>query len=682
VSKKKKKKTKKHNIMSDQKAAAAAGFNKLFARPAVQYTAVKSKTNLPFTATQTPTTAEQSKLEEDAAVQSRPTSAATLTSIVAIAQPEVEYSNVTIGADHKRKAAKKGLTVESDTDSDVDFHEDVEKDEFGELSELDMAMKEDLIAKIIHDDQQHTSNHALTAEQQLNRETKIANLKHSEIQEQQKGYVEAFRAANAVDFEELAKDPQALLMSALKDSSQNQYISNKNRVIKAGFPWTTKGLYGYFTSAKIACNVANSSCYSTLSTFKFLYSIENYGAKLPENDEHLLRLVLRARKNRCPDIPRIVGAITKERLEELHKLYKIKRNANLLTELEYNELLDLSTILYACALRIFQGRSLTATSITFDPKNPQIAWVDVPAKCTNTSRIMESKTVHPEFITKVKEIIERRKHNALLFPLWAKSETGASDADRLHYENLLKKVNQEAADFYCWPAATSFHGTHNFRHGAAQDAFAEGGVHLVMLRTGHLSQACALHYARSDLERKHQSLFAKLSPSSKVSEINTFLEQARAKVKKARETCDITPILNAVKNTPSNPLPNLSNRTDNEVRLLLDQRAKNQVIVEQYVTRRRQRSPPKALPRGVSFNPPPSEFSRWPAEDTKIVVLQLDNGDPIPTVLPKDFPVCKDELLQYVKKRLDGWIKQQEAICGPQAPYFGLLDSRNYQQRK
>ena len=91
----------------------------------------------------------------------------------------------------------------------------------------------------------------------------------------------------------------------------------------------------------------------------------------------------------------------------------------------------------------------------------------------------------------------------------------------------------------------------------------------------------------------------------------------------------------------------------NEVRLLLDQRAKNHIIVEQYQTRRRQRSPQKALPKGVSFNPPPSELSRWPTEDTKTVILQLDNGDPIPTVLPTEFTVFKHELLQTVKRRLD-----------------------------
>ena len=40
--------------------------------------------------------------------------------------------------------------------------------------------------------------------------------------------------------------------------------------------------------------------------------------------------------------------------------------------------------------------------------------------------------------------------------------------------------------------------THNFGHGAAQDAFEEGGLQLVMLRTGHESRECAKHYATHD----------------------------------------------------------------------------------------------------------------------------------------------------------------------------------------
>lgn len=40
-----------------------------------------------------------------------------------------------------------------------------------------------------------------------------------------------------------------------------------------------------------------------------------------------------------------------------------------------------------------------------------------------------------------------------------------------------------------------------FRHGAAQDAYLEGGVYLVVLRTGHECDDVALRYALQDVER-------------------------------------------------------------------------------------------------------------------------------------------------------------------------------------
>jgi hypothetical protein len=45
---------------------------------------------------------------------------------------------------------------------------------------------------------------------------------------------------------------QTFLLGAIKASSQEQYASNKNRVIKAGHRWDHDGLYDYFTDEKVA----------------------------------------------------------------------------------------------------------------------------------------------------------------------------------------------------------------------------------------------------------------------------------------------------------------------------------------------------------------------------------------------------------------------------------------------
>jgi hypothetical protein len=337
-------------------------------------------------------------------------------------------------------------------------------------------------------------------------------------------------------------------------------------------------------------------------------------------------------------------------------------------------------MLYACALRMFQGRSLTATSVTFNKnRKSDVAWVDVPAKVTSQNRIIESKVVHPLFIDKVKEIIERRKHNTLLFPLWGVAGSGSSDATRLRLENLMKDLNQVAANTFKWPGSNSYHGTHNFRHGAAQDAYAEGGTHVVMLRTGHLSQACAQHYARSDLERTRKSVFANLRPDAKLSDIRKFLDEVHEKIKKARETADISPILQAAKENKFSPLQNLTAHNDNELRAIIESRKVNEETVREQKCRR-QRSPPRKPGAGVTYQPPPIEFARWDIDDTKIVVLQDNFGNRIPARLPNAFRAVPGDLVSDTAARLDSWFEKQRV--GPTAPLTALLDIRNYQRKQ
>lgn len=337
-----------------------------------------------------------------------------------------------------------------------------------------------------------------------------------------------------------------MLRACIKASSQKQYQSNKSRVEKAGYEWSVNGLVGYFTDEQVACRVGNGSCYSILSTYKLLFSIENEGQIMNRHDENYLRMTLRSRKNYCPDLPRIVGAITLERLQQLHIYYEAlfnsdkhntqKREDQKLSEEDYQDLVDASTLLYCCALRIFQLRSLTADSFWFSPSNDRVAWVSVPAKVTRQARFSENKLVHEDFRPIVEEILQRRgKDNTLLFPRWVKLETG-SDSERIRLESLMKRLNQEAADLYDWPYLSSFHGTHNFRHGAAQDAFAKGGTKLVMMRTGHLSKACAQYYARSDLERDTRHAFASLKLPKQKDEIENFLSNVTKQVDKMRQS--------------------------------------------------------------------------------------------------------------------------------------------------
>lgn len=592
-------------------------------------------------------------------------------------QASTSFSNHIIGA--KKKRTKK-CESDSDTDSEADFAEAIEVEDYGELDPTEVDVKQQLEADLIINESESDIKHR-TAEQHLEIQSKIVSLNHEHQQSLTRQATREARKSWGTEFEKLAENQQQLFLSALKNSSQNQYDSNKNRVLKAGFKWNTQGLYRYFTSAKVAETVGNSSCYSIVSTFKFFYAIEHNGSKLPENEENLLRLTLRARKNRIPDVPRIVGAIGKEKLVQLHALYDALLLTGKLSPNDHTELVDFTTMLYAGALRIFQGRSLTATSITFNERNNEIAWIDVPSKSHAQNRFTESKTLSPSFIQKVRDIVNRRKaaNHTLLFPLWAKAENDASDAGRLRLENLLKDLNQQAANLYCWPAAISFHGTHNFRHGAAMDAFEEGGVQLTMLRTGHISQGCAEHYARSELERLRKCAFANMTSSAKLSDINKFLEEARAKVLKVRETADLSH-LRITTPTASMPLPNLIAQSENDFRLVLENRQQNSTkIQENFRRRRRAATPPKKAPAITHYSgPPPPEYLTWPIDDTKTVTLQDESGRRFPFSVPKPFIVRNNELFSMVYKRLKDFYEDHRQAKMPTPPVnYALLDTRH-----
>lgn len=354
------------------------------------------------------------------------------------------------------------------------------------------------------------------------------------------------KAQKAMDFEANSKNTREhnaatygtlskvqVMLCAVKPSSQKQYMSNMSTVVKHGHSWTVEGLTNFLLDGKVAAKVNNTSCQSIVSTFKFFYAIQHGGRSLSLEDEDSWRIIIRGRKNCCPDIPRIVGALTRARLLELHDLYKLKLQRGAITAEEYQELLDASTMMYACALRIFQLRLLSKGSFAFR-KDDTEAWVSVRAKNTKNQRFVETKEVHPEFVQQVKEIVSRRSKDTTLFPLWHKP-LGSTAPSQLKYEKLMKSFNLEAAHLFGWPSCLAFHGTHNFRHGAAQDAFQDGTLDTVMLRTGHVSQGCALHYARSDMERFKSAEFFALNASGRAAEVANWVETCRENARKAAE---------------------------------------------------------------------------------------------------------------------------------------------------
>ena len=174
-----------------------------------------------------------------------------------------------------------------------------------------------------------------------------------------------------------------------------------NTVSNYGYSWSVAGMCGFFRDRKAAAKVNNNSCYSILSSFKFFYTIQHGGRSLDKHLEDDLRLTLRGRKNLCPDFPRIVGAIDRDKLDQLHDLYKLRLQRGILSQKDYQELLDASIRMYACALRIFQLRLLHKKSISFcTRKKSTDAWVTVRAKCTKNQRFVETKQV-PDFVDAV-----------------------------------------------------------------------------------------------------------------------------------------------------------------------------------------------------------------------------------------------------------------------------------------
>ena len=132
-----------------------------------------------------------------------------------------------------------------------------------------------------------------------------------------------------------------------------------------------------------------------MSTFKFTFPFFNNGSYLSDNDEKLLRQTLKGRRNICPDQPRIAGAIDRAKLDQLHGVYKHMKEQGQLSEVDYTELYEASTVMYACALRIFQLRGLRKDCFNF--KSDTAGWITVRAKVTKqNTKTKETKQIHPQ----------------------------------------------------------------------------------------------------------------------------------------------------------------------------------------------------------------------------------------------------------------------------------------------
>ena len=326
---------------------------------------------------------------------------------------------------------------------------------------------------------------------QVTNEQRLANI---EKENNRLARIQEARDANARKLLGLAfKDVQR---EAVRENSRRTYNSHINSVRRTQGGTTFHHLCSYMVDAEVARTVGNRTLEQVISAMKFHWMIE--GSPINQIQDQQLRLCLRGRRNLIPDVPMFKGAITRERLVQLHVHYHRLYNStdrDRISEEQYVSLLEASLVMYACAIRKFQLLKLHVGSIEFS-RNGKEAFVTVRKKGGAHDDDVEVKEVHPDFVSEVERIVKRRStiNNTCLFNEFA------GDSNPLVL--LMADVNEKAAVHYGWPSPKTFHGTHNFRHGASVDAFDEGNVELVMRRTGHQSREIALHYALSDIDRE------------------------------------------------------------------------------------------------------------------------------------------------------------------------------------
>jgi hypothetical protein len=266
-----------------------------------------------------------------------------------------------------------------------------------------------------------------------------------------------------------------------------------------------EGFVAFLLDRTPACvSVCNRTIDYWLSSFRFLLFAEKRQI-LTEAENMVLQRVLMERRRKLPDCRRVTGAMNKVRTEKFIEWIDARKETGdehiSLSAEERQICKDAATTLYGGALRVFQLQSLQTNSFQWrtNKNGDKELWLTVLSKGGEARAAtfdkkkvpsMESKPLHPAFQQRVEEIITRRSRDVRVF-------AGFTEGIRAKFSKCLQFCCKELG----WPGEQRFSGTHCFRHGAAQDAYVEGGLSLAMIRTGHLSQAACAMYALSDEER-------------------------------------------------------------------------------------------------------------------------------------------------------------------------------------
>lgn len=295
------------------------------------------------------------------------------------------------------------------------------------------------------------------------------------------------------------------IKKAISPVSLATYESHRRSLISRGFEYTVVGFVEFLQdTSPTSLAVCNRTIDYWLSSFKMLLFAEQRQI-LSEVEELLLQKLLMARRRDYPDCRRVTGAMNMARTDKFIEWIRARKEKGdehiSLTAEERQTCEDVATTLYGGALRVFQLRTLQTSSFQWrtNQNGGKELWLTVISKGGEARAAtfdkkkvpsMESKPLHPVFQQRVYEIIKRRGRDVRLFDAF-------SDTLKAKFSACLQFCCKEQG----WPASHRYSGTHCFRHGAAQDAYIEGGLPLTMIRTGHLSQAACAMYAMSDEER-------------------------------------------------------------------------------------------------------------------------------------------------------------------------------------
>ena len=331
-----------------------------------------------------------------------------------------------------------------------------------------------------------------------------------------------------LSFEEVSK---VLKVGVLAEGTLRTYKSWQNSMLSRGFSNCPRGLLSFILSRDPSClKICNKTMEYIVVAFKHFYFLDQQ-ERLTDVEAIFVEKALQMRKRHFPDANRATGAMNSEKTELFLEFVDKKKKKGELNDYQHQIIRDAATMLYACALRVSQLIHLSSGDECFrkiiDLEDGKMVDLTVTviskghqARKANQTETgigaYETKQVHPFYQERVMEIINRRakKDDKFFYDF---------ERHRKTYSNTL----QEAALHYGWPEELRFSGTHVSRHGAAQDAYEEGGLDLTMLRTGHLSQKSAQYYALSDAQRIEGFLFKRKTAEEKAKVLKQLQQVAK-----------------------------------------------------------------------------------------------------------------------------------------------------------